>query len=290
MHTAIKQYVAAKAFIIYRGRVLVVRESSSYTDGTHAGRFDVVGGRISAGEHVRDALIREVCEETGLSVRVGRPFFVTEWFPVIKGIPSQVIATFFECHTGNDRVRLGNDHDAFRWIAPDTHAGEPLIDNLHPAFDAYLRLSQIQPNRPRVGVGVIITHKGKVLLGKRIGHHGSGFWSPPGGHLELFESWEDCAKREAMEECGVTISNIRAVGYTNDIHREESVHYVTLILEGLYTGGTISVHEPTKWQRWEWFSWDKLPTPLFLPFASFVRQKKANQARLHKKNTSHSEK
>jgi len=36
-----------------------------------------------------------------------------------------------------------------------------------------------------------------------------GEWSFPGGHLEYMESFEDCAKRETREECGIEITNIR---------------------------------------------------------------------------------
>ena len=55
-------------------------------------------------------------------------------------------------------------------------------------------------NRPSVGVAVIVVNNGKVLLGKRKGSHGSGSWAFPGGHLEMNESIEACARREVFEE------------------------------------------------------------------------------------------
>jgi 8-oxo-dGTP diphosphatase len=61
--------------------------------------------------------------------------------------------------------------------------------------------------RPKVGVGVFIIKDKKILMGKRINSHGEGTWSLPGGHLEFFETFEDCAKREVMEETGLKISN-----------------------------------------------------------------------------------
>jgi len=67
----------------------------------------------------------------------------------------------------------------------------------------------MEQNRPGVGVGVIIVKDNKVLLGKRKNAHGEGDWAFPGGHLEMNETWEDCVKREVMEETGIEIKNIR---------------------------------------------------------------------------------
>jgi ADP-ribose pyrophosphatase YjhB (NUDIX family) len=61
--------------------------------------------------------------------------------------------------------------------------------------------------RPKVGVAAIIIKDGKVLLGKRKSAHGQGTWNFPGGHLEYGESWQDCAKRETMEEAGINFAS-----------------------------------------------------------------------------------
>lgn len=59
---------------------------------------------------------------------------------------------------------------------------------------------------PRVGVGVfVLNSQGYILLGKRLGSHGSGTLALPGGHLELHESFEECAIREVLEETGIEL-------------------------------------------------------------------------------------
>src|SRR3989338_8020686 len=63
--------------------------------------------------------------------------------------------------------------------------------------------------RPKVGIGVMILKRGKVLMGLRANNHGAGTWCFAGGNLELGESFAACAKREIMEECGVRVKNIR---------------------------------------------------------------------------------
>lgn len=117
----------------------------------------------------------------------------------------------------------------------------------------------------RVGVGVIILDGTKILLGKRKNAHGSGTWSPPGGHLEFGETPQECARREVLEETGLTINKITAGPYTNDFFQQEQKHYITLFMVAQYAGGNPELLEPNKCESWQWFDVNQLPQPLFLP-------------------------
>lgn len=125
----------------------------------------------------------------------------------------------------------------------------------------------------RVGIGAYILRDGKFLFGKRIGSHGTGTWSAPGGWLEFGESWEECAKRETLEETGVEIENIRFGTVTNDISEEEGKHVVTIHMVADHKSGEPRVTELDKWEKWDWFSWDDLPQPLFYPYKNLLAQK-----------------
>lgn len=116
-----------------------------------------------------------------------------------------------------------------------------------------------------VGVGVIIKKENKVLLGFRKSSHGKNTWSFPGGHLEFNEEIEDCARREVKEEVGINIKNLKRGPFTNDIFKKEGKHYITLYVISDYDNGDVKVMEPEKCEKWEWFPWEKLPYPLFLP-------------------------
>ena len=120
-------------------------------------------------------------------------------------------------------------------------------------------------NRPKVGIGVIVNKDGKILLGKRLNSHGKGTWSFPGGHLEFGESWEECAKREVIEETNLNITNLKFHAVTNDIFDKENKHYITLFMTCDYASGELQNMEPHKCEKWDWFSWDNLPEKLFLP-------------------------
>lgn len=120
---------------------------------------------------------------------------------------------------------------------------------------------EIQKERPKVGVGVIVhDSKGNIIMGERAGSHGAGmFWSLnfepgttnatwqltidrilgtmqcPSGYLEYGKSFEDCAKREAFEEMGLEVGNIKFLTATNDV-MEEGKHYVTIYVTCVITG------------------------------------------------------
>ncbi|MFH1401302.1 MAG: NUDIX hydrolase [Nanoarchaeota archaeon] len=118
--------------------------------------------------------------------------------------------------------------------------------------------------RPKVGIGVLVRLDNKVLLGKRINAHNAGTWAFPGGHLEWYESFEDCARREVLEETGMTVKNVRFAGVTNDFFIEDEKHYVTIFMICDHDHGVAEIREPDKCTEWNWFSWDRLPSPLMV--------------------------
>lgn len=121
----------------------------------------------------------------------------------------------------------------------------------------------------RVGVAVIIRNAGgKVLFGLRKGKHGPGTWSLPGGHLEFGEEPEDTARREVLEETGLTVGKVAVYTqcpYVNSHFRSTGKQYITLYFVAEWYGGEPKVLEPEKCERWEWVDPRHLPSPLFEP-------------------------
>ena len=124
---------------------------------------------------------------------------------------------------------------------------------------------------PRIGVAVMVIKSGKVLLGKRKGAHGAGTWAFPGGHLRFGETIEACARREVMEETGLSITDLKTGPYTNDLFSEEKKHYITLYVVARYATGHLEIREPDKCESWEWFDWEHLPRPRFLSLENLRR-------------------
>lgn len=123
------------------------------------------------------------------------------------------------------------------------------------------------------GVGVLVLKENKILLGKRIGKHGYGTWGPPGGKIEYFESFQDCALRETREETGLIVRLMDEYPIpTNNLFRSEGLHTISLLFRAEYLGGEPKIMEPERCQKWGWFSWNNLPSPLFIPIEELIKQ------------------
>ena len=66
------------------------------------------------------------------------------------------------------------------------------------------------PSRPILGVGAILLRRGRVLLVQRGRAPLKGYWSLPGGALELGERLEDGVRREVLEETGLTVKPLES--------------------------------------------------------------------------------
>ena len=112
-----------------------------------------------------------------------------------------------------------------------------------------------------MGVGVIFMRGGRVFLAKRQGAHGEDTWASAGGHLESGETLEECARREAMEELGVTVGELRFLCVSNIIAYDR--HYVDIEFLGDIGNQEPRLAEPEAFIDSGWFPLDQLPHPLF---------------------------
>ncbi|MBI5530559.1 MAG: NUDIX domain-containing protein [Candidatus Doudnabacteria bacterium] len=118
--------------------------------------------------------------------------------------------------------------------------------------------------RPKIGIGMYITDgKGNLLMMLRKGPNEAGTWSPPGGHLEMGESFLECCKKEVKEEVGLDLEDIEMLGTVNNIFSEQK-HYVNVdfLIKGV--SGKPIIGESDKCAEIGWYSIDNLPQPLML--------------------------
>jgi len=86
------------------------------------------------------------------------------------------------------------------------------------------------PKLPLVGASAVILRDGEVLLIKRTAPPKAGFYSIPGGLVEVGEKVQEAAKREVQEETGLVIEIERLIDVIDNIVRDDEgrvkYHYV----------------------------------------------------------------
>jgi len=110
------------------------------------------------------------------------------------------------------------------------------------------------PESPRVGVGALVIHEGKVLLVKRGVQPSKGLWAVPGGSLELGESLVACAERETLEETGVVICGEKLIYVFDYRERDQEkrmrYHFVIVDVWGQYVSGEPAGDDDAAEARW----------------------------------------
>ena len=97
------------------------------------------------------------------------------------------------------------------------------------------------PDRPFVGVGVVIFRGDEVLLAQRGKRPRQKTWSIPGGAQEIGETVHEAGRREIMEETGLEIEILGLVDVVDSINRDEegnvAFHYTLVDLFAEWRSG-----------------------------------------------------
>ncbi len=110
------------------------------------------------------------------------------------------------------------------------------------------------PARPLVGVGALILNRGRILMAERGKDPLKGWWSLPGGALEIGESLRDAVCREVLEETGLEIRPLRVFEIFERIIRDQAgapeYHYVLIDYVCRITGGTLAAGDDVSRVEW----------------------------------------
>lgn len=123
-----------------------------------------------------------------------------------------------------------------------------------------------RPPRPVLGVGVVVLRGDALLLVER-GHEPlAGWWSVPGGAVELGETTRAAAAREVAEETGLAIEILRLLTVVDRMDRDASgalrYHYVLVEFEArpLDPGAEPAAASDARQARWvAWRDLDQYP-------------------------------
>jgi len=110
------------------------------------------------------------------------------------------------------------------------------------------------PETPKLMVDVVIPSEKGVVLIRRANEPFRSQWALPGGFVEVGETVEEAADREATEETGLAVEVARLVGVYSDPERDPRGHNVSVaflarVLSGDLAAGTdaaeVSVLDPS---------------------------------------------
>ena len=127
--------LAVSAVIFRDDQILLVRRARSPGKGF----YSLPGGRVEFGESLHAALHREVDEETGLKIEIIGLAGWREVLPGATGGGHYLIISFASRWIAGEPV-LSDEHDDFKWLAPDAIGDLRVTEGLQEVIQSARRL------------------------------------------------------------------------------------------------------------------------------------------------------
>lgn len=136
-------HVSAKVVVRNNdGRRLLLRRSLH--GRLHPGQWELPGGKVDPGERIDEALLREVWEETGLRIRLERVVGSSQ--SRIEG--KQIAYLFFDALHLSGKVRISQEHQAYRWVKLEEFLTHGDLARLYHGFaESYCRGRGYSPHK-----------------------------------------------------------------------------------------------------------------------------------------------
>lgn len=125
---------AAKALIRDgQGKILVLYRSETHPHLAHD--IDLPGGEIEIDETLEIGLMREIEEETGLTMTVTQANSVCSWQSEL----GQEQCLYEVIRSEREEVTISWEHEAHDWVSPEEMVNYPAIDGFMHHVQAWLR-------------------------------------------------------------------------------------------------------------------------------------------------------
>jgi len=115
-------------------------------------------------------------------------------------------------------------------------------------------MARAYPPYPVPSCHALVRQGNQILLVRRGRPPFEGYWSLPGGSVELGERVEEAVIREVREETGLSVAVSRFLGYADGIQHDSTgrvqYHHVILYFEAEVTGGELRAGDDTSCVRW----------------------------------------
>lgn len=118
----------------------------------------------------------------------------------------------------------------------------------------------IQYDNPKIVVGAVAIWEGRILMCKRAIEPARGRWTIPAGYMELGESPEQGAAREALEEACAALTIDALIGvYSIPRIGQVQLIYRARLVDGAFAAGAESLDAAL--YAWDEIPWDEIAFP-----------------------------
>ncbi len=249
------QAEVAACYIECEGKLLLLQNAP---DDSEAGSWGVPAGKVESNETPLQGAMRELFEETGISIDssqiqlIGSLYIRKPEIDYVYHLFRIKVATRLE-------VQLSHEHQNYQWVSPEEIEMMPIMIGGKEAYAHYRALADKKRMGASVNAYLVLKQENKILLllRKNTGYC-DGMWSFVAGHVEDGESATEGMCREAYEEIGIQINPLQ-LRVVHVMHRKSSRLNVDIFFECLSWEGNIINREPDKCECLAFFSLDALP-------------------------------
>jgi len=110
-----RSLLVTRTIVVHDGKLLLIRRSES---DSNSGNYEFPGGMVDKGESLEQAAVRELVEETGISVSISDlDFYISHAYEPEPGVDR--LTTVFVVIVNSDKVTLSWEHDDHLWATPE---------------------------------------------------------------------------------------------------------------------------------------------------------------------------
>lgn len=114
----------ASGYLMYKGKLLVLKRND---DDDQGGKWGMPGGKIEKGETIKEALFREIREETGIILKEDDVVYLKKLYVKYPGYDF-IYHMFYAKLSGKPDVIIDlKEHSGYKWVLPQDIAGLDMV-------------------------------------------------------------------------------------------------------------------------------------------------------------------
>ncbi len=248
----------AGCFVHYAGKILLLQRARGKDEENLWG---IPAGKVEREEDIAEAAVRELKEETGISVSVEELQTIPTLYMERNNFCYGFHMFYVRLHDQPEIHLATAENQNYAWLYPQEAYSWPLMKGAPSALNMFRHKYSdfTAKQRAFVNVHLILRHKDKILLSLRqnTGYF-DGLYTFPTGHVEKSEDALTAIQREALEELGIVLKT-ECLRVVHTMHRKSDRMNIDIFYETSQWEGDIRNCEPEKCLDVQFFSIPALP-------------------------------